>query len=501
MATRTAIIDIGSNSARLVIFERSSRYGFHIICEQKSKVRIGEGAYLQGGELQSAGIQRAYKALASFVETISKYRVQKTIAIATSALRDAPNALEFIEWIRKHLGLNIKIIDGDKEAYYGGLAASNLLAFDEGITIDIGGGSSDMTLVRGGKIIETYSLDIGTVRIKELFFDTNKSLDGAKKYIDKELARLPASFVCRLAIGIGGTARTLGKSVMKRNGYVFDKLHAFGYTFANEEEYFDSIVHAQPQTLESLSIQSDRHDTIREGTLIFMQILQKIGAEEILTSGVGVREGVFLADMLRNSGQKFPKGINTSIVSIRDRFVTITKGRSFMKHRIKVLGRVLPLFTREFGFDVEKYRFVMESALQLSNIGNRLTIYRANQHAFYIAMQELNYGFTHSQMATIALLLRTGKSSLIKKSLYSEYKSLLPPRGDLKVLSFIHSLVVALHENSKEANVKFKFKNKTLIISADKPLHHAKEALMKLEKPYDFEIFVDESTVIPKYHF
>ena len=67
MAKRTAIIDIGSNSARLVIFEKTSRYGFHLICEQKSKVRIGEGAYEKEGHLQPIGIRRAFLTLKSFL--------------------------------------------------------------------------------------------------------------------------------------------------------------------------------------------------------------------------------------------------------------------------------------------------------------------------------------------------------------------------------------------------------------------------------------------------
>jgi exopolyphosphatase/guanosine-5'-triphosphate,3'-diphosphate pyrophosphatase len=109
MAKRPAIIDIGSNSARLVIFEKSSHYGFHLICEQKSKVRIGEGAYEKEGYLQPAGIERAFLALQSFIYTIKKYRVRKTICVATSALRDAPNGKVFVKWIKKELGLDIKI--------------------------------------------------------------------------------------------------------------------------------------------------------------------------------------------------------------------------------------------------------------------------------------------------------------------------------------------------------------------------------------------------------
>jgi len=154
MRKRTAIIDIGSNSARLVIFEKTSKYGFHLICEQKSKVRIGEGAYAKNGYLQPIGITRAYLTLKSFVHTIEKYQAKKTICVATSALRDAPNGKLFTQWIKKELGLSITIIDGLKEASYGAIAAVNLLPIREGISIDIGGGSSDMALIKNGVIVD-----------------------------------------------------------------------------------------------------------------------------------------------------------------------------------------------------------------------------------------------------------------------------------------------------------------------------------------------------------
>ena len=127
MRKRTAVIDIGSNSARLVIFEKTSHYGFHLICEQKSKVRIAEGAYEKDGYLQPIGIKRAFLTLESFMQTIDKYQANKTLCVATSALRDAPNAKVFIRWIKKELGLSIKVIDGKQEAKYGAIAASNLL--------------------------------------------------------------------------------------------------------------------------------------------------------------------------------------------------------------------------------------------------------------------------------------------------------------------------------------------------------------------------------------
>ncbi len=325
MAKRTAIIDIGSNSGRLVIFEKTSRYGFHLICEQKSKVRIGEGAYDKGGYLQPLAMKRAFLTLQSFIHTINKYQVHKTICVATSALRDAPNGKNFVQWIEKELGLSIKIIDGKQEATYGALAANNLLPIHEGITIDIGGGSSDMALIQNGHIVDTYSLNLGTVRLKELFFDKgglpmeeiNKK---AKYFIDSALEALPGHFKHQAAIGIGGTARTLGKGIMKRTAYPFDKLHAFSYAVEEHSDYLEQIPLSFAKGLKKFEIKKNRFDTIREGTLIFSSILSHIGAKSVTNSAVGVREGVYLEQFLKHENLKFPKDINPSIHSILDRF-------------------------------------------------------------------------------------------------------------------------------------------------------------------------------------
>ncbi len=500
MAKRTAIIDIGSNSARLVIFERTSRFGFHLICEQKSKVRIGEGAYAKGANLQPVGIERAYLALESFIQTTKKYHVHKILCVATSALRDAPNGREFVQWIRKNLKLSIKIIEGNEEAKLGAIAANNLLPITDAITIDIGGGSSDMALIREGKIIETFSLNIGTVRIKELFFDRKASIEEAQEYIKEELKRLPESFRYPIAVGIGGTARTLGKGIMKTNDYPLDKIHAFSYKVKNEIDYIKAITLSSAKGLKRFDLKQERFDTIREGAMIFMEILKQIQCEEVITSGVGVREGLFLKDLLRHNTLQFPKGVNPSIRSILDRFDNLTARDSSASHRIKIASELYTLCHQEFGLS-DKYHDELNSALKLSNIGKTLTIYKSPQHAFYIAMQELNYGFTHEEMILISMLLRTSGTTLLKKSLFHTYKSLLPQKESMKCLSFIYNLTILLHENSNEANISFHYHNQTLTIHSDQSLYHAKESIKALEKPQPFAIIIQDKTKMPKYSF
>ena len=500
MAKRTAIIDIGSNSGRLVIYERTSRYGFHLIVEQKSKVRIGEGAYAKSGNLQAAGIERAYLALKSFIQTTKKYKVHKILCVATSALRDAPNGREFVQWIRSNLNLSIKIIDGNEEARLGAIAANSLLPISDAITIDIGGGSSDMALIRNDKIVETFSLNIGTVRIKELFFDKKAPIEEAREYIRKELGRLPDSFRHTLAVGIGGTARSLSKAIMRRRAYPLDQLHAFRYDLEREIDYFTDITGSSAKGLKKFYIKQNRFDTIREGSLIFTEILEHIGAQELISSGVGVREGLFLKDLLRHSGLQFPKGLNPSIRSIQDRFDNLTAEDSSASHRIKVASDLYTICHNEFGLSLD-FKASLNAALKLSNIGKTLTIYKAGQHAFYIAMQELNYAFNHQEMLLISLLLRSSKSSLYDKSLYQEYKTLLPKKEPMRCLSFIYNLTILLHENANEAKFSFEYNKQILTIHSDQSIYHSKEAIKSLKKPHPFAIIVKDKSRIPHYTF
>jgi exopolyphosphatase/guanosine-5'-triphosphate,3'-diphosphate pyrophosphatase len=501
MAKRTAIIDIGSNSARLIIVEKTSHYGFHLICEQKSKVRIGEGAYEKNGYLQPIGIKRAFLTLQSFMHTIEKFKVHKTICVATSALRDAPNGKIFVKWIKKELGISIKIIDGNQEATYGAIAANNSLPVDSGITIDIGGGSSDMALIENGEIVDTCSLNLGTVRLKELFFDKKMSRkeinQKAKAYIKAELQRLPGHFKNKLAIGIGGTARTLSKGIMKRSAHPLDKLHAFRYKIDECKEYLEAIPLSSAKNLKKFGVKKNRYDTIREGTLIFNEILSHIEADSVMSSAVGVREGVFLAQALKHENLKFPQDINPSITSILDRFKPYIQVESKKKNKLKIASDLYAELQMEID-DQLRYSKELLWAIKLSTIGNTLTVYKSHQHAFYIAMQELNYGFTHEQILLVSLLLRMHGKELLHKPLFQTFEPLLPPKNDLLWLSFIYTLTVFIYEASNSAKIDFSYANQTLTITSDKPLYLAKEKIKNLEKPIPFAIIINDKEKLAK---
>lgn len=147
MPKRVAVIDLGSNSMRLAIFERTSRFGFYILAEHKLKIRLANGAYENGGMLQMSAMQNALEAFLEFKSLIKSYRANRVLCVGTSALRDAPNKNVFINMVKKAANISIRVIDGTSEANFGAIAALNLLAnFTDATTLDIGGGSSELAL-------------------------------------------------------------------------------------------------------------------------------------------------------------------------------------------------------------------------------------------------------------------------------------------------------------------------------------------------------------------
>ncbi len=490
MPKRVAVIDIGSNSARLVIYQRTSRFGFHLIAQQKATLRISEGSFENGGYLQEKVIQKAIKTLSAFKEIISDYKARKTLIIATAAVRNAPNRYEFIARVKKETGLKIKVIDGNKEAYYAALAAKNLLPIYKDrsyISIDIGGGSSDLALIKENKIQETISLNIGTITLKELFFDKNKPLQEAQEFIQKELQKIPSSFQAENIIAIGGVLRAFAKALIQHTNYSFNKIHAFEYSLSEQENFIMAVINAKSdKELAKLSIKANRFDTIREGLLIFTQILQKLQIDQVITSGVGVREGVFLHDMLRSSKGSFPKELNPSIVSIKDRFDILGLKLS---NKIAMAKKLFQIFSNE-NYLSKHYEKLLLDAIQISNIGKYLTIYDEHKHAYYIASQELNWQYTHEEMLLIATILRSKGYKLIYKPLKKEHKDILPSKSEIKWLGFIYTLSDILFSYSSKYKYDFKYHKKELLIYTPKelPLFEKEKELLQAPKELTIKV-------------
>lgn len=479
MAKKTAVIDIGSNSARMAIYEKTSQFGFHLLKEIKSRVRISEHTYENGGYLQPVPMDRAMKVVKEFMLIANALKVRKTLCVATSAVRDAPNKKEFISRFKKETGVNMKVIDGQTEAYFGAVAALNLLPIDEGVTVDIGGGSTEFALIRDRKIIERCSLNIGTIRLKELFYDHKRSVGEAVGFIEEELVKLPDTIRSKNVIGIGGTVRAMSKAIMREEKYPLDTLH--GYEI-NVEEYADfyQAIYATPlMRLTRFGIREERLDTIREGALIFSKVLRLFDAKKVITCGVGVREGVYLHDLLRNHNGVFPKGFNPSVRSLLDRYGQTSDQSEFVvKASLEIFDALRPRHRVS-----NTYKYHLRYAARLSNIGDSLDYYGHHHHGEYFIANGLKYGFTHEDRVLIALLVKYHGKKIPGYSAIEGKEKLYPDIEALKWLSFILSVAECVNSDLSGPRVRFSFSNETLYIESDNELYLAKEMVKKLSKP------------------
>lgn len=477
MAKRVAVIDIGSNSIRMVVFEKTSRFAFHLLHEAKSKVRISEKAYENEGYLQPLPMQRTYNALAEFLQIASSYKANKIFCVATSALRDAPNKQEFIHRVRNSLGLNIKVIDGAKEAYYGAIACANLLPHQENaLTIDIGGGSTEFSLLHGKDVSQTISLELGTVRLKELFFDKQK-IDDAISYIDKKLEALEVSDASSI-IGIGGTFRAISSALLLNTKHPLNKIHGFETNYNVFNQFLEDILGANEAKLKKLGIKSDRFDVIKPGALILHRVLKKVTTQKLISSGVGVREGVYLADLLRNSKHKLPENYNTSVRYLIDSYIS---EKEYANQLNSLSKTIFDLVAVPLSLD-SKYRYELATAAKLYPIGNNIHFYSKNKHSYYLIQSALEYGFTHAQITLIATLTRFAKSKAPSALHLNKYKALLPQKRELTILSYILSLSISLlSHRPRNIDFRLELEGKVLKVISENELYLVKDAIKKLQ--------------------
>ena len=487
MAKRVAVIDIGSNSIRMVVYEKTSRYAFHLLYEEKSKVRISEDAYRYNGNLQEIPMQRTFDALSNFLNICNSFKVRKLLCVATSALRDAPNQKIFLSKVKDKLKLNIKIISGEKEAYFGAMACANLLPKQtNALSIDIGGGSTEFTFINDNSVSEVISLKLGTVRLKELYFDKN-DIDGAVTYINSQLDKLTSLNIDKL-VGIGGTFRAISTAIMKYNKYPLNKIHAYEYSADELKDYIKNILNTKNnEELKDLHIKNSRYDVIKPGVLILESLLNRLDSiKEVITSGVGVREGVYLNDLLRNSKGKFPHNYNTSVKYLLDTHVNDTTFSSQLNTLSKKIFDLTHIF-----FNIEKrYRYELALSAKLYPTGGSVHFFSQNKHTYYLIQNTLEYGFTHKSNTLIATLCKYAKSKLPTESHMHKYRDLLPQEKTTQGLSFILSLAISLLSH-RPRNIDFdiEFKDGILTVISDRNIYITKEAIKKVDSPYrDFKV-------------
>jgi len=487
LAKVTAVIDFGSNSVRLAIFKRTSRFGFKIVHESRSRVRIGEGAYQKGGTLQSEPMERAILALKGFKSIIKSFKARKTLAIATSALRDAPNRNQFINRVRKEIDINLKVIDGEKEALFGGIACANLLQPLKGVTVDIGGGSTEFALIDNRRVLKTISINLGTVRLKELF-EKDNNIEGAKEYIRERLKEIPLDMREKLLIGIGGTLRAISNYLVTKNRYLLNRVHGYSYKYQDERDSINHLISSPKDKLLKIGIKRERVDVIQWGVLIFREIADLFNVDEVVTSGVGIREGIFLFDILRGVGRRFPENFNPSIRNILDEFQI--RDNRVLRHSVRVANALFDTLKSVMNLD-DNYRELLIYSAKLADIGAKVDFYKNTKNGFFLILNRFIYGISHQNLVVLAILVRFSNKNSIGKSMLEEFEDLIP---DVDALLNLHKIVylsrILTLDYAYKSQFRFEYRDNRLVINIyNDALHYM--IIEKFEKLENFEVEIN----------
>lgn len=300
---RTASIDIGTNTIRLLISERTGR-GILKIYINRVITRLGEGFSDNTRLLNSNAVNRSVAALYDFSKVIKKFNVNKIRAVATSVVRESKNGEEFVKQVADKTGLAVEVISGEEEAKLtvSGVLNSVSVNANNCIIFDIGGGSTEYVHIRSSNIVNLVSTNLGVVHLTEEFLrseiETEQELANLSIYIKETLQRELENFEVidkkdLILIGTAGTPTTLATIELKLKEYNPELVNNF---VLSEEMILSTIkkllnIHKKDRA-KITGLEKGREDILVVGALILIETLRKYSQNSVIVSDGGVLEGI-----------------------------------------------------------------------------------------------------------------------------------------------------------------------------------------------------------------
>ena len=296
-------IDIGTLTCRLLIAEVAPSGGLRELRSDRRILHLGQGVD-RDRVLHADAIKRVVDTLKAWRQVIDGYQVEATIAVATSAVRDANNREEFLRMVRREAGFQVEIISGDEEARRTMLGIRSGLppGVTDLLALDIGGGSTEFILDRPGQQTVARSLDIGVVRLCErlLHHDppTREEIEQAREWVRNETATAVADMPLPTGltfVGTAGTITSLAAMAQQLPAYEPARIHNYILkleTITQLEQQLLSRSKAQREGMPGL--ERGREEVIAAGAIILRTVMETLGMSECLVSDLGLREGVVI---------------------------------------------------------------------------------------------------------------------------------------------------------------------------------------------------------------
>ncbi|MDK2799380.1 MAG: exopolyphosphatase / guanosine-5-triphosphate,3-diphosphate pyrophosphatase [Clostridiales bacterium] len=452
MDQKFAIIDLGSNSIRVIIMKVYQDGSYKMLDQAKEMVRLSEK---MGDEntLKPLAIQRTISALKLFKKLIEAHKVDKVITVATAAVRNAANQQFFLDKVKIETGYEFTVISGEDEGYYDYVGVINTIDIDNCVIIDTGGASTEFILVENRRMKNVVSLPYGAVVLTEKFqpkddngSDRCKAIQAStEEFMQKQLANIPWLEQAKglPVVGVGGAIRTLAKIDKKKIGFPLESLHNYQLSADEVTAAYDKVANTSAEDRKNIpGVSKDRADIIAAGLVPVKSLMDYLQSDKLVISGNGLREGVFFKAYLKACGYKDEIVENVLIHSIEN---TLKNYDANITHSYQVQKLALSLFDQlkklhDFGDDIRKLLYA--SAL-LHDIGMYVDYYNHHKHGFYLVLNSRINGLTNKELVMCAFIVGMHENEDFKQN-WKEYE-LLINKSDYEVIKKL-SLFVRIAE-------------------------------------------------------
>lgn len=417
---RIGLVDIGSNTIRLVIFEFDTKTGLNEILNIKTPARLSQ--YLSDDlKMNQDGIDVLTTTLHSFKSVANKFEVNELHPVATAAIRQSTNQKEIIKHIKSELDISIKIIPDQEEAFYGFYAITHTTDVEDGVSIDIGGGSTEVTLFKDKTIIEAHSFPFGVVTLKRKFFEDKdhndkSAIKAMEKFIAKQFEQLPWLQDQKIAlVGIGGSARNVARIHQSEHSYPIGGVHNYSMTEEDMDEVYKIIKKSSRDDLKDIDgLSRDRIDIILPAVSVFKTLFEQINATHFTFSRKGLREGYIMKLISERHPQEFKKE-NIRKDALYHLANEYSIEESSAKQRVKLAQSLLSQLIDLDKIQVtKKEQELFAEGAYLYYLGRFIDADSSSPHTYYIIANSMIDGFPHEDRVKLAMLASFKNKSLLK---------------------------------------------------------------------------------------
>lgn len=426
---KIAVIDLGSNTARLVLANVLTNGHFVVFDELKESVRLGQDME-RDGLLKPARVAHAVKTLKMFRRLCDSYNVDKVYAFATNAVRRAKNQKSFIEEISTVCGFKFKVLSEEEEAMHIYHGVINSMDIPKAVIMDVSGSSLQLIHYNRRNLLNRENLSFGTITLRDLFADPSISPEEQAKQIEtyvceqiKKITWLKELDPDVQFIGVGGSFRNLARIVKRRKRYPLDMIHNFNISRADFDSVYDEIKVLDDQQRHKIKgLNAERADIFPVALSAIKGFLENTSFENIVISGAGIREGIMFNHAVPTTMEKPLSDVMGYSATTLMHFYNVNVG-----HSEQVCNLAIQLYKqlRVLHKLPRQYVKVLRIAALLHDSGSRIKYYDRYRHSFYFILNSNLYGASHRDLVLAAFVAQGTRRDEFNVNEWKKYHELL----------------------------------------------------------------------------